>query len=168
MKNKTCTKCKKTLNLKNGFFANKARHDGVSTYCKKCHSLDVQKRVNKPSNFIALRYSTIKYGSKKRGLSLDFTRQEFYEWFDAQSKKCVYCKIKNLDIIKLKFFNSTRNIGSKGLTIDRKDSKLGYSFDNIVLSCIYCNMIKNSVLSFDEMKEIGIKYIKPKWNNLIK
>ena len=41
------------------------------------------------------------------------------------------------------------------LTIDRKDSSLGYLISNIVLCCMTCNMAKNEVLSVNETKKVG-------------
>jgi Zn-finger protein len=41
-------------------------------------------------------------------------------------------------------------------TRDRKDSSLGYDAPgNVVLCCRDCNLIKNSILSFEEMMVIG-------------
>lgn len=49
--------------------------------------------------------------------------------------------------------------------IDRVDSSKPYSLENICIACWSCNTVKSSVLSFDEMREIGNKYIKPKWQS---
>lgn len=38
--------------------------------------------------------------------------------------------------------------------VDRKDSNIGYILDNIVPCCTQCNMIKNNLLSYEEMKAV--------------
>jgi hypothetical protein len=38
---------------------------------------------------------------------------------------------------------------------DRKDPTRGYKFDNIVLACRDCNVIKCDVLTFEEMLIVG-------------
>jgi len=40
-------------------------------------------------------------------------------------------------------------------TRDRKDSTMGYTFDNVVLACRTCNVIKNSLLTYEEMLYLG-------------
>lgn len=40
-------------------------------------------------------------------------------------------------------------------TRDRKNPLRGYEYGNVVLSCHDCNMIKNSVITFEEMLIVG-------------
>lgn len=54
---------------------------------------------------------------------------------------CVYCKCTP--------GNSNKGIKYNG--IDRKDPHLGYVTENVVPCCRKCNMVKNNVLSFEEM-----------------
>jgi hypothetical protein len=42
---------------------------------------------------------------------------------------------------------------------------MGYVNGNICLACARCNLIKSNVLSFQEAREIGQRYVKPKWKN---
>lgn len=62
-------------------------------------------------------------------------------------------------------FNGSHN--KFGLEIDRKDSRVGYTLDNMVWACHRCNLVKSEFLDYNEMKEIGINYIQPKWLNAI-
>ena len=41
------------------------------------------------------------------------------------------------------------------LTVDRKDNFLGYTLDNIVASCNYCNVSKGSSISHEGWKQIA-------------
>lgn len=56
-----------------------------------------------------------------------------------------------------------KNKGVKRLTIDRKDNKIGYIIDNMVLCCFRCNSTKSDFFTFEEMLKIGKKIIKPKY-----
>ena len=81
--------------------------------------------------------------------------EEFSVWWNSHPDVCHYCGSNLLDIqyffkkfsgIKKwnKYFNSPH------LTVDRKDSCLGYSKSNIVKSCLACNIIKGPLLTEQE------------------
>lgn len=53
------------------------------------------------------------------------------------SKKCEYCDSK---------------LNPMGVGLDRIDSNLGYVSNNVVPCCGNCNVMKNDILSYDEMK----------------
>lgn len=44
-----------------------------------------------------------------------------------------------------------QSINPTGSGLDRKDSDLGYTFDNVVPCCGDCNKIKNDILTYEEM-----------------
>lgn len=48
-------------------------------------------------------------------------------------------------------------------SIDRKDSSLPYTIENMCFSCWRCNRCKSNVFSAAEWREIAQKYVKPKW-----
>ena len=94
--------------------------------------------------------------SRKRRKRVFMSKQEFLFWYHSQEKVCFYCEIPEE---KLYLINQTV------FSLDRLDNKKGYEIGNIVLSCLRCNTVRFSWLTPEEMKEIGQKYIKPKWNN---
>ena len=97
------------------------------------------------------------YGSKSRAKKLniphDISFDEFKHWYELTPKICVYC---DLDI-NCKTENRMTN-----LSIDRKYNELGYIKNNICFACNRCNTVKGNTFTFDEMMEIGHKYIKYK------
>jgi len=101
----------------------------------------------------------------KNNRVVSFTRVEFVNWYNSQPKICVYCGLPQEHI---RFSTEINNRNGRRLQIDRKNSNRDYHLDNIVLSCGVCNIVKNNILDFDEMKEIGEKYIKPKWQAKLK
>jgi hypothetical protein len=88
------------------------------------------------------------------------TLNQFLTWYVGAKKFCFYCGIPE-SILQSKSLFAPKN--SAFLEIDRKDSKLGYTTDNMVLSCSRCNITKSSIFSSQEMLTIAEKYIKPKW-----
>jgi len=49
------------------------------------------------------------------------------------------------------------------LEVDCMDNNRGYEIGNMVLACHRCNFIKLNFLTFEEMRFIGQKFLKPKW-----
>lgn len=159
---KHCKKCDRTLPI-NRFHNDKNSKDGKAFYCKDCMAKYGKMYRDTPEGV----YSNIKGRSnfyKRLGSKfykpLNMTRNEFVEWYENEAKQCAYCDIpeKHLWIIQQDFDRRVTR-----LEIDCKDNSIGYERDNIVLACHLCNFIKLHILTFDEMREVGQKYIKPKW-----
>lgn len=112
---------------------------------------------------IRFRYYSIRPRALKLGVSF-CSVNDFISWHNIQEKKCSYCDIPQETWELL--FKGHQNKYS--LTIDRKDNSFGYTVNNMALACSQCNMVKNDCLSYEEMKEIGLKYLKPKWQEKLK
>lgn len=105
-------------------------------------------------------FKVLSRNARKR--NLDYLNQkDFLNWYGLQLKKCVYCGIleEQLRFISVSF----KNKEIKRLTIDRKDNNVGYLTDNMVLCCFRCNSTKSDFFTFDEMLNIGKKFIRPKY-----
>ena len=173
------------------FGKNKNGKEYPTSYCKKC-SYELKKEYNIKTEWYKKNYQKRKtkllpkareamsayykkyittgkgvykklishHDLKNRGSNgkVIMTESEFIEWFDKQPRYCAYCGIYEEEIVKI-----PNNKFSKRLTIDRKDNNKDYTTDNIVLACHKCNTVKNSLFTFEEMKDIGESYIKPKW-----
>jgi hypothetical protein len=176
MERKICSKCKEELNV-NMFYIDKRR--GYTSQCKKCCKKTTEKSIIKMwgtmNNYYSNYRNKIVGGnpsiiySKKRcnaishNIPFSMSREFFIKWYNLQNKSCVYCGIKMEDIEKNK--KMMPNINIFRLTIDRINPKKGYEEGNICLCCARCNLIKNDFFSEKDMKEIGEKYVKPKWRN---
>ncbi|WP_170178620.1 hypothetical protein [Flammeovirga pectinis] len=93
-------------------------------------------------------------------------RKEFFadpktliEWFNNQNNSCHYCDITQEEVLKivdLRGGNMTLNNlqkRSKGsLEIEKLDSNKGYTFDNSVLACPFCNNAKSNLISDEDWK----------------
>ncbi|MDO8610966.1 MAG: hypothetical protein Q7R95_10580 [bacterium] len=107
---------------------------------------------------IGCRHSKIQYKCTKENLSFDLTREFLLEIYNKQNGKCFYSGIEmELDHKKLKM-----NDNPYLLSIDRIDSDKGYTQDNIVLCCLFCNTMKStfSVKEFFRLCKIIIDYNK--------
>lgn len=91
------------------------------------------------------------------------SRNAFVNWFENQIKKqrfsCYYCETSIFNIQKLINQNKlkTRKTGTgiRGpvLEIDRMMNENGYSKDNCVLSCYYCNNDKSNTTDSGDYKD---------------
>jgi 5-methylcytosine-specific restriction endonuclease McrA len=106
-------------------------------------------------------YSTIhnyfcsyRHSAEVRKLSFEITFEQFYE---ITGENCTYCgehpETRN------KKFNFKHNGAARSSSIDRIDSSLGYTLNNVVPACSQCNHAKNT-MSQEEFKEHTGKLIK--------
>jgi len=45
------------------------------------------------------------------------------------------------------------------MTIDRSNNALGYELGNLVKACWFCNYVKGTLLTYDDMKIVGRRVI---------
>lgn len=156
METKHCKRCDRTLPISE-FYHDKKSKDGRAFYCRDCsreYAKEYRKTVG--SIYSGMMGNVTTYHRKP----FNVTRKEFYEWYKNQPKKCAYCGLCEDDITKI---NDTQLNRSLRLTIDCKDNDRGYVIDNLVLSCLRCNFMKNDLLDYEAMRDIGQRHIKPIW-----
>ncbi len=119
-------------------------------YCsKKCLlKMKVMKekelRHNSIIYYLSNKYSSQKYINKnKHGIEIDYD----LDYLIYLGNKCFYCEVE------CSFGN--KEYTPDALTIDRKDSSIGYCKENIVICCWFCNMMKNKSLYGDWMQFIN-------------
>ena len=121
---KTCSKCKKTLPLVR-FKKDKNRKDGLSSWCKKCHSDDVvkyQKRNKQATDRNKKRHQIKSYG---------ITDKDYYKIYDKQHGECLICEQK-FDVLCIDHCHSTGEI--RGLICSKCNSGIGFLKDNAYLA----------------------------------
>jgi hypothetical protein len=79
------------------------------------------------------RFSRLKSNARKRDISVSLT---FNQYCKIASKLCQYCD---------------GALPASGSGLDRKNSKLGYSINNVVACCAVCNDMKGAHLTYEEM-----------------
>ncbi len=138
----TCYICNIVLDRKNyqnynsiqkskGFILSKKR------YCDTCRKSRRKARFNNLKQRLKVLYIGAKRENKIRGINLDFDESFLHNLYRKQKGKCYYSGIKMS-------FNS----GNKyKMSIDRIDSQMPYSKNNIVLSCWVINEMKKNLPS---------------------
>ena len=155
-KAKVCTHCGEKKNLSE-FNKHRITPDGLDHQCRTCANARSKTFRQSPSGI----YTSIKgrfnfYHRKPFNIS----REQFIAWYNSQERVCVYCDIPEEHTHLLDHSYGQK---SSRLTVDCKDNALGHVGGNLALACYKCNYIKLDVFSFDEMREIAQKYLKPKW-----
>jgi 5-methylcytosine-specific restriction endonuclease McrA len=180
MEKKVCSHCGKEKEVSK-FYTSKQTKDGFFSWCRSCLLLDqksgyygdstdyrtskLKREYNKKWHRDANRtpsgkFYNLKFRAKKSNIPFLLTRKQFGEWFLNQELKCHYCG-KSVNFGGEDYTNGN---SMKHLTIDRKNTILGYDIDNIVISCRKCNTIKGDWFTEKEMLEIANKYLKGETN----
>ena len=126
----------------------------------------MNKKYSEEDAKISKRYSSIK---SRVGYKLDWSREDFIEWYKNEPQECHYCRTTHDDMVLFYNMQESKRSKTRGRTleIDRKtDDK--YSANNCVLCCYWCNNAKSDVFSYEEFINIGKaigKTIKEKINH---
>jgi len=163
---KHCKHCDRELLLSN-FHKDRNKKGGLAYYCKECVSKQGKKYRNTADGIyssIIGRYNFGKHTGKREYKPVKITREEFVKWYNAEPKFCHYCSIPEQ---KLKTWNKTGRGRNNRLSIDCKDNFIGYIQGNLALACDKCNLIKSSIITYNEMLFIGQNFVKPKWQHLL-
>lgn len=126
-----CSCCKRMLPIDN-YYKDKSNADGLTNMCKYCISKSPQGR-----------YKTYKQRAKNRNLEFVLTKNEFDT---ITQQPCYYCGEYSNDYFDKPYSG-----------IDRIDSSLGYTTDNVVPCCTMCNRMKLDYITSDwlaKMKQI--------------
>lgn len=126
---KKCPRCNRFLPL-SSFHKNKSNKSGYQCWCKECRSNWGKSRGNHPKNRPRAKYWMYKQMAKNRGHEFSLTYEQFRS---LVTQACYYCGV------------SPNPLNG----IDRVDNSKGYTIDNVVPACKYCNRMKND-LSYDE------------------
>jgi len=126
--------------------------------CKECVKTVYINGINKESklksalkgrkvNRITVVFNSAKGNAKKKGREFSICKQDIVELFEKQKGLCYYTgKPMYSNILELENSNDS-------ISIDRKDSSIGYTKDNIVLCRWIINKIKND-LTLEELVSI--------------
>ena len=85
-----------------------------------------------------IRYLLLHCKGKK--LKFDLDEEWIKDGLKLQNNKCFYCKFEIYEKNDEKWTKFLQ------ISIDRKDSNIGYLKENCVLSCLFCNLTKNASL----------------------
>lgn len=109
-----------------------------------CLLVDVQRERNtkSPDDVAITKISaSYKHGAKRRGLIFNLDREQIKNLIFSN---CFYCGKEPTNIFN-GFKNKSTHNAIKYNGIDRKDNLMGYSIENCVTCCMYCNMSKRDM-----------------------
>ena len=125
----------------------------------RCHLLHLAEKEEFLKNE-KLRIGKLYSTKHRKGFS---SKDEFVKWFEntikSQNFKCYYCDTSIFDIRSLidqeKLKTRKTGYGRRGYVfeIDRKINSNGYTKENCVLSCYYCNNDKSYILDSEDYKK---------------
>ena len=113
---------------------NLERHRANALIWRKNNPDKVHARHARSNRKIGGRYKHGVYKAKRCNQSWELTKEQYVKIIDSP---CVYCGGK---------------LNETGSGLDRKDSDLGYTVENVVPCCGPCNRIKGANLTYQEMK----------------
>lgn len=139
-----------------------------STQCVECHNkeylinaqLGIQKIGNTNSNYrgtknVPAKYFTaIRLGAKSRKIDLEIDIYDLQEQWDKQKGVCAYTGLK----LTPNFIKDKRNQFSLQPSLDRIDSSVGYTKDNIQWVCRTVNWAKLSLTHEEFLKLCKLVY----------
>jgi hypothetical protein len=159
---KLCAKCgeEKDVSL---FFKHTATSDGWHSWCKPCCKEGNEKSKKKKYSTIEGRVPTFliscRNNSSKRGNEFDITKEDLIEMWNIQGGKCAYT-----------FFDMDLQPNTPySVSVERIDSKVGYTKENTVLVCNAINRMKSNFEPeiFYEMCRAVVATLGDKKGNLI-
>lgn len=112
--------------------------------CGSCYQKEYRSSEERRAYYISYdrswhgRFTRAKSTAKRRLIVWELT-QDHYK-FILGPDCCHYC---------------SKTTGVVGTGLDRKDNTLGYTIDNVVPCCGYCNGLKSNKLSYLEMVEVS-------------
>jgi len=109
-----------------------------------------KKNDNRTHKSPSHRWHVLKSNAKRRGLDVSLTRDQYEE---ISKQPCYYCDgILDTDI-------------GHGSHIDRLNNQFGYSFENSISCCNFCNRIKQDLLTPEETRAVIKLIIRMRINN---
>lgn len=98
-------------------------------------------------------YNSMKTNAKKRGIEFNLSSEEVFSLIE---QPCYYCGMNKSNKINTDGYHYDEPFMYNG--VDRIDSYKGYSIDNVVTCCKYCNLAKNTMTQmefFDWIKRVS-------------
>jgi hypothetical protein len=118
----------------------------MTGFCRPCASARPNHHTRKRPH--EWRFNLLVRGARPREVEVGLSYEEYLS-FTTESQ-CHYCD----DEIDWSPYNKHRK-GHVGCNLDRKDNAKGYTLENCVVCCGFCNRIKNNHLSYEEMLRLS-------------
>lgn len=118
---------------------NKEKNKERQKEYNKKYKIKNRDKINQQSRNIDKRFAKAKNRAKRKNIIFNLSLEEFSQ---EATKPCYYCA------------NLLGKPSVVGVGLDRKDSTKGYTIDNVVACCTFCNTKKSHDLTVEETKII--------------
>jgi len=146
---KLCSCCNVQLAVEE-FHSDKSTKDGYQTNCKKCKSTKTHQTKSTVDGFMKFLLKDIVGNSKKRNIDVEITLTDIKTLFDKQNGLCYYTNHKMTNVSHARNEDDNQHIINKwNMSVDRKNSKIGYMKDNITIICSIVNRMKMNLKEDD-------------------
>ena len=155
--NKKCCDCKNIYPNTPNYFS------GNHSMCKSCNSIrhkkyySLLKKDISVEQLLQMRLYQAKYRSMKKEIEFNIDKEYLLDLYKKQNGKCFYSGLKMEIALK------HDKINNRTLSLDRVDSKKGYTKNNVVLCCDNINTMK---MQMDKCEFINLCEVISKYNNL--
>jgi hypothetical protein len=129
---------------------------GYVAYTSHCNICDAKRSANYKNikiktieGKVDFLFSSIRRRCKDKGYNLDFDKDHLILLWNKQDGRCYYTNIK-MNLGNHKYKKDLYNLNFKNVSVDRVDSRLGYTKDNVVLCCWGVNNMKQQ-MSYSEL-----------------
>ncbi|MGM0579765.1 MAG: hypothetical protein ACQETL_03740 [Bacteroidota bacterium] len=151
----------------------KLKYNSIDEFYMEELNISKEKLIKVKSHFKVFNRLHAKYFNKSRG-ELFSNSEEFMKWYKEQGEKCNYCEVSQKDLFRIvdkRNGNLTLNQKtkrSKGtLEIEKLDPSEGYTYENSVLACPFCNNAKSNLISETDWKEFFVPAMKKYLNQIL-
>lgn len=144
LNDKKCLSCNIILSPEN-FSSDKTSSDGLQTYCKECHKQKTYQHLSNFDPYMRNLFRNLKNNALKRNIEVEIILDDLYDIYKQQNGLCAYSGIKmthnKIPTEEIKDFRS-QTTNPYNISVDRIDSKLKYTKENIQLVTVSVNHMK--------------------------
>lgn len=133
---KICNCCKESKPVEEYYRVKYKEGYRIYAYCKPCTCKKAKRKVESFDKKLGLLFTSAKYRSRIIGRNFTISFEDLKLQFQNQKGLCYYTGVP-MEI------STNRRLGTS-ISIDRKDSALGYVKGNIVFCCWRVNTMKSS------------------------
>ncbi len=140
-----CACCEVEKNISE-YHSDKSSSTGLQTYCKDCQTQKTKKYTSTLNGFIKKIYKDMYHNAEKRAkkLNIELTVEDINELYEKQNGLCAISGLK-LTHETYAYKDKEHIINRLNISIDRINSNLGYTKDNIQLVAAIVNRMKTDL-----------------------
>jgi hypothetical protein len=142
---RTCFCCKIEKDISE-YHSDKSNPTGLQTYCKDCQTQKTKKCTSTLNGFIKKIYKDMYHNAEKRAkeLTIELTIEDIHYLYNKQNGLCAISGLK-MSHETYAFKDKEHIINRLNISIDRINSSLGYTKDNIQLVAAIVNRMKTDL-----------------------